>query len=159
MPEISIRGGLKKPAVPLGHPVPPVHPHVHPTVRMGVRTGERQQRVRKPRRSGRRMLGTALFVGGILLCGTGWVGLSPSERGWMLRLGDETTVMKPVCACSGHLPKLGSCARVGYLGAECAEWGGKLSLPLAAPLAGGLALAGLGAALMRRRKVEVNLEV
>ena len=95
------------------------------------------------------------------MCGAGWAGLSPAEeeRGWMLRLGDPATVMTPVCVCAGHPPKLGSCARAGYLGAECAEWGGEVNAPLAVPLAGGLALAGLGAALMRRRKVAPKLEV
>ena len=161
MPDISVRGGLKKPA-PLRHPLPSLPPHSGTGVRMGAGVGAgvgARPRVRKARKSGRQMLGMALLVGGVALCGIGWAGLAPSERGWMLRLGEQTTVMKPVCVCDGHPPRFGSCERVGYLGAQCAEWGGEAELPLAAALAGGLALAGLGAALMRRRKVAQGAKV
>ena len=152
MPEISIRGGLKKPD-PLRHPVPPPR-IVSPPAATGAGAAARKPiRIRKARKTLRQKFGVALLLLSAAVLVYGWSAAERDpERGLLMNLGAQTTVMTPVCFCAGHSPKVGSCLRAGHLGASCAEVGADVSLPLALPLSGGLALAWLGLSMIRRKR-------
>ena len=149
MPEIGIRGGLKKPP-PLRYPLPPAPPASPIRTDAAARAGLRGKRAKK---SVRQKLGAMLMALGVMLAVYGWT-MSDRDpaRGMLMNLGAPTVLAKPVCFCEGHLPKAGECIRAGYLGAKCAQWGFHFSPPLIVPLAGALALAGLGVRMMMRRK-------
>ena len=152
MAELSIRGGLKKPP-PLRCPIsPPASPAVAAVAPRPVVGG------RKAKKSFRQKSGAALVALGMALAVYGWtVAERDPARGPLMNLGASTTLLRPVCVCEGHFPKAGSCLRAGYVGASCAQRGFEFSPPLAGALAGALALAWLGAGLMRRKnKMEVR---
>lgn len=153
MPEISIRGGLKKPD-PLRHPVPPPRIVSPTSAATAARAGARKPaRTRKARKTLRQKFGAALLFLGAMVLAYGWFAAERDpERGLLMNLGAQTTVMAPVCFCAGHSPKVGGCLRAGHLGASCAEVGADVSLPLALPLSGGLALAWLGLSMIRRKR-------
>ena len=151
MPELSIRGGLKKPP-PLRYPLsPPAAPAAAVASRPVVRK-------RKAKKNLRQKSGAALVALGMMLAVYGWtMAERDPARGLLMNLGSSTTLLRPICVCEGHFPKAGSCLRAGYLGANCAQRGFEFSPPLAGALTGALALAWLGAGLMRRKnKMEVR---
>ena len=152
MPELSIRGGLKKPP-PLRYPLAP--PVASAVAAVAPRPAVRK---RKAKKSFRQKSGAALVALGVMLAVYGWtMAERDPERGLLMNLGASTTLLRPVCVCEGHFPKAGSCLRSGYLGANCAQRGGEFSPPLGGALAGALALAWLGAGMMRRKnKTEIR---
>lgn len=158
MPEISIRGATRKPpptfppthpsshpshSHPLRHPLPP--PVIRPVARKAKRT-------RRAKKTMRQRFGVVVLCFGLLTAAYSWTTAERDpERPPLMNLGARTEVMRPLCICEGRPPKVGSCQRVGYLGVRCWQLGFELALPLGIPLIGGLALAGLGASMMRRK--------
>ena len=146
--QLGIRGatGRPPPTFPSGDAPPPA------PARASGPAHEFVPEPPEPRKTFRQKTGTALLLLGLFLFGLGWLTAERDpQRGLLMNLGAKTKLVQPVCACDGHAPKIGGCARAGYLGASCSELGFELTPPLAAPLLGGLALCALGAAMMRRR--------
>ena len=144
--QIGIRGatGRPPPTFPVRDSSPPPTPAPAPKA---------APRPSKPRKTRRQKAGVALLLLGMFLCVFSWLAAErDAQRGPLMNLAAPTKLLQPVCACSGHLPRIGGCARSGYLGASCRELGFEFNLPLVAPLLGGLALCVLGAAMTLRRR-------